>query len=296
LHLFSADLPARFAVAKDGRQICEIVGQSSPADGSFEVAGLRASGSGPFTIGLVHGEVDDEVVRRDGFDYWALGGQHEPTLPQDGRPLVHHPGSPQGRSSCELGPHGCTLVDVSESGDIETEPVVTDVVRYFDEQITLPADCTHVEAERLLRERVQSLVEMNKHVTLLVSITLAGLEGATHAKRSQFPLPAITGVLRGEFGYGSPPAWVAQVRLTPPSALGESLYGQETLLGDFLQAAREHDALAARNNLARFLPADCSCADAVELLRLDDRAVVQESLEEAANLGAGLLLAEEARG
>src|SRR5688572_18235497 len=77
VHLFSADQPARFAVVKDGRQICEIVGQSSTPDGSIDVAGLTASGAGSFTIGLIHGDVDDEVVRRDGFDYWALGGQHE---------------------------------------------------------------------------------------------------------------------------------------------------------------------------------------------------------------------------
>ena len=143
---------------------------------------------------------------------------------------------------------------------------------------------------------MQSLVDTNPHVTLLVSIALEGFESATHAKRSQFPLPAITGMLRGEFGYGSPPAWVGQVRLTPPLPHDESWYRQETLLGDFLQALRGYDTLAAKNDLARLLPTHDSRADIVELLRFDDQTVMQASLEEAANLGAGLLLAEEAHG
>ena len=48
--------------------------------------------------------------------------------------------------------------------------------------------------------------------------------------------------LRIEHGLSSPIVWTVGIELDPQNALPESLYEQETILGDFLRTVREFEA------------------------------------------------------
>jgi exonuclease SbcD len=300
VHICPADQPARFTVTRPGQTVCEIVGQSQPKEGPIDVARFATvqstAGEPPFVVGLAHGDFSEEALRSERIDYWALGGQHELTLPQETRPLVHYPGTPQGRSPDEAGPRGCTLVQVTEQGEIRTIPVITDVVRYHHERLAMPPLTSSVagELERLLRERMQSLAELNPQVALVVSFTLDIDDVLPQQARTQLPLPAITGVLRGEFGYRSPPVWLDRIRLPPP-ILPETWLQQENLLGDLLRAAGHLEHAGEPIDLDRYLPNGAWREPVGAVVRLKDRALAPAAVREAASLAAGLLYPEEAR-
>jgi 3',5'-cyclic AMP phosphodiesterase CpdA len=305
VQIFSAVQPQRNTVTKHGQTLCEIVGQSVTDEGpidplQFEEA-LSPFDNGRFTIGLAYGDLNDTPQRSDRIAYWALGGEHEPTLPQETCPLVHHPGSPQGRSRDEPGPHGCTLVEVAENGDIRTTPIVTDVVRYVSERLphaptsggSTDAARPAADLERLLRERMQALADSNPEVTLIVDFQLEG-PPLPYSHRAQLPLPAIVGVLRGEFGYRSPPVWLDRVRLPPSPPLAETWFAKESLLGDVLRAARRLQHSDEAIDLDRYLPAGESRGPLRSIVQPAKRAQLQAALHEAASLAVGLLAPEEA--
>jgi hypothetical protein len=305
VHILGADRPQRVTVAKHGQSLCEIVGQSAPAEGSVDFSrfddALTNRESGPIAIGLAYGDIDDLAQHSGRIAYWALGGEHEPTLPQETRPLVHHPGSPQGRSRDEPGPHGCTLVEVADNGDIRTMPIVTDVVRYLSERLPhAPTPGGSADAarpagdlEQLLRERMQSLADNNPDVTLIIDFQLEGTP-LPYSRRAQLPLPAIVGVLRGEFGYRSPPVWLDRVRLPPSPPLAETWFAKESLLGDVLRAARRLQRSDEAIELGSYLPAGERRGPLRSIVYSDNRAQLQAALHEAASLVVGLLAPEEA--
>jgi hypothetical protein len=302
VQIFGAEQPQYVTVTSLGRTLCQIVGQSLSSAGSIDFArfetALPDDNHAGIVIGLAYGDVDDLARQSDRIAYWALGGEHEPTLPQEARPLVHHPGSPQGRSRDEPGPHGCTLVEVTDQGDIRTMPIVTDVVRYASERLSRlplpvsPADgaLSASELERLLREPVQSLAEANPNVALIVDFQLEA--SAPRTVLAQLPLPAIVGVLRGEFGYRSPPVWLDRVRLPPPSPLPESWFQKESLLGDVLRAARHLQNSGEPVDLNSYLPDGERRGTFRDIVQAGGRA--QAALCEATSLAAGLLAGEEA--
>jgi DNA repair exonuclease SbcCD nuclease subunit len=314
VHIFPVDRPLRISVTKRGQPLCDIVGQSLPGDREIDIADFCAALISPgerFNIGLAHGDfeagelrtihppAEPEALLRNNskrFNYWALGGEHEPTLPDESRPLVHYPGSPQGRSPAEPGPHGCTLVQVTQEHEIRTTPIITDAVRYCNEPVTLPSGTSSAasnELERILRQRLESLVNANSGVTLLVKFTLDS-DSLSMDERSWLPLPAITGVLRGEFGYRTPPVWLDRIQLPPPCLPPEDLYQQESILGDFLQTARRHQRSGEPIDLCCYLPAGKWHEPLSQALRLDVAACTGATVQEAAALGAGLLFPEEA--
>jgi DNA repair exonuclease SbcCD nuclease subunit len=305
VHIFSADQPGSVTVAKLGKALCRIVGQSLPATGAIDFARFDTELPGEndlrFAIGLAYGDVDEVGQQSERIEYWALGGEHEPTLPQDARPLIHHPGSPQGRSRDEPGPHGCTLVEVTDQGDIRTMPIVSDAVRFVSERLSqcLPTESgTDAERftgnlERLLRERMELLAETNSDVTLIVDFQLDG--SAPHAVLARLPLPAILGVLRGEFGYRSPPVWLDRVRLPPAAPLSESWFQRESLLGDVLRAARLLQHSGESIDLDSYLPGGERRATFRDLVQAGGLSQAQAAIHESANLAVGLLAPEEAR-
>jgi DNA repair exonuclease SbcCD nuclease subunit len=293
VHVFGATRPLRETFTRHGQTLCEIVGQSRSVTGAIDTGGFERSEAGVFAIGAAHGDFTHEALSRRPIDYWALGGQHEPTLPQEACPLVHYSGSPQGRLPDECGPHGCTLVEVDHERQIRTTPIVTDVVRFEEERITVPAEAVAGDVEKLLREHTEAVAAANAGAALVVSLTLEGLDGVGLQQRSKLPLPAMVGVLRGEFGYRAPPAWVNQVTQSPAHGLPDEWYRREDLLGDYLRMARERMAQGAIE-LGDYLPRNEAQGAVAELARLDDQAVVRAALAEAASLGAGLLTAQEA--
>ncbi|MDI6867877.1 DNA repair exonuclease [Methanoculleus sp.] len=91
----------------------------------------------PCTIGLLHCNVGGvpghepyapcsaQDLRRCGYDYWALGHIHQPTVIEDRDPWIVYAGNPQGRDLGETGDRGCHLVTVGANGAVEVKTVRT---------------------------------------------------------------------------------------------------------------------------------------------------------------------------
>jgi exonuclease SbcD len=91
----------------------------------------------PYTIGLLHCSVGGarghepyapcsiQDLRQCGYDYWALGHIHQPTVLGSGDPHIVYAGNPQGRDMGETGERGCRLVTVGADGAVEVEDIRT---------------------------------------------------------------------------------------------------------------------------------------------------------------------------
>jgi DNA repair protein SbcD/Mre11 len=105
------------------------------------VPGYPVAASGCFNIGLLHTGMENgkghpryapcglDDLRRQGYDYWALGHVHtRETLLDD--PLVVFPGNIQGRHIREEGAKGCLLVTIDRGEVRENRFEPLDVVRW----------------------------------------------------------------------------------------------------------------------------------------------------------------------
>lgn len=70
-----------------------------------------------------------EQLANHGYDYWALGHVHEPTILSE-HPHIVYPGNLQGRHARETGPKGAMLVKVEDGRIARVEHRALDVVRW----------------------------------------------------------------------------------------------------------------------------------------------------------------------
>jgi|UniRef100_A0A7V6A4Q9 exonuclease SbcD len=113
-------------VCREGIVLARIFGVSHGSAAEPENLARRfpAPDPGPFTIGLLHANLDKSAgyddyapcsladLSRPGYDYWALGHIHAPAVRRLAQPAVVYAGNPQGRHINESGPRGCYLVEV----------------------------------------------------------------------------------------------------------------------------------------------------------------------------------------
>ena len=123
----------------DGRPLAAIVGMSFATVHIYDNLAEQFPGQEdewPFTIGLLHCSVGGTVghepyapcsiqdLRRCGYDYWALGHIHRPTILSAGNPQIIYAGTAGARYG-ETGERGCRLVTVDADGTVEVEAVRT---------------------------------------------------------------------------------------------------------------------------------------------------------------------------
>ncbi len=143
--------------------------------------------TGCFNIGMLHTSAGGyeghqpyapctlDGLRAHGYQYWALGHVHTRCeLLND--PWIVFPGITQGRHIRESGPKGCTIVEVNDSGEVQSlEEVSLDVVRW--EQCKV--DITGVEdVDALLGQvgtEIQRLTSANDTMPLALRIELTGV-------------------------------------------------------------------------------------------------------------------------
>jgi len=120
-----------------------------------------------FNIGLLHTSLTGRAghdtyapcsetdLRQKGYGYWALGHIHQPeVIGQD--PWIVFAGNSQGRDAREAGPHGCWLVTVNDSLNVErVDWRDLDVVRWRVLEIDLAAVAEETEA---LDRAAQSMI------------------------------------------------------------------------------------------------------------------------------------------
>ena len=167
VHLASGRRVEHWKFEKEGRLRAEIMGAASGAEQTIQPTDFRPS-SPAIAIALAHGRLAAPVAASQGVHYWALGGSHRRRVQRSAMPVVHYPGTPQGCSPGEAGPHGCTLVQVEDAHTLRTRFIATDVVRWHSETIQLEGYQDRVDLERLIEHHAQALLAKHRDTHWLV--------------------------------------------------------------------------------------------------------------------------------
>ena len=111
---------------------------------------------GPFAVVVnSSASLSSEQLNSDSCDYIALGGDRRRQTISTAAGIAHHPGSTQGLSCAEAGPHGCTLVEVDSDRRIDTRFVLTAPVRWENPTVAVGRQTTREE----LQEQMEILFE-----------------------------------------------------------------------------------------------------------------------------------------
>ena len=292
VHLFAARQVKRIAYEREGRLRADILGSGAPDGAPLHAAEFRPT-HGHLTIALGHGALDGAAPAH-GVHYWALGGKHRRQVTSARAPVVHYPGTPQGRSPREAGRHGCTLVQIDEHHLVRTRQIATDVVRWHDERIRLEGAGTRSALERLLVGRAQSLAAASPEIEQVVRWKVevpARLAG--EMRRGKWTHEVLAR-LRSEFGAHRPGLWSWSLEPERPDGIAEAWYAEETIRGEFLRAMRSFSAHDAEPlDLPRYLTDEHLAGSLGSAVLLEDPQLRRAVLAEATVLGADLLSGEE---
>jgi DNA repair protein SbcD/Mre11 len=301
VHLFPSHRVERIIHSRGADALCQIVGSSvngnavaaATSDSAVYLDEFASGASSLFTIGLVSQALDPIALADLPVRYWAMGGEaNGSTLLNLASPqrVAHLAGSPQGRWPAEIGPHGCTMVEVGVESQFRLVPKPMDVVRWHHERVVVDIATERSELERLMHERLKTLIDATPDCVLLIRWTIAG-DGPVLVNARRSGLAAeLTSILRTDYGFRTPSAWTTAIEIEPP-ALPDEWYEQETLLGDYLRAARslEHSQVEPLG-LQAYLSDHQLAGPLAGCRAIVDPAARRSILRQAAALGADLLL------
>lgn len=295
VHLFAENCVTRCTHEREGESLAVVAGASRQHGQPVRLDDFAPDPSGLFTLAVVHGSAEAEALRSRGVNYWALGGSHARKTLFSGAPTAHYPGSPQGREPAQVGPHGCTLVQLDPQRQIRTTLVPADVLRWHSERLAVTSATTRKDLETRLQDRVQAIRQANPGTDLFLSWTVSG-EGRILGQLRRGTLAVeLLEALRSEHGFASPCAWSLSITAEPMPLLPTAWLEQQTILGDFLRELGEYEASPERP-----VALDAYLAEQHRAGPLADAATIaagpqrERLLREAAMLGVDLLSGEDA--
>jgi DNA repair exonuclease SbcCD nuclease subunit len=246
----SAALPEnvhRFGVGKieevvhhrHGGPVARLMSAGEDRRGRLPLAELRGEDD-LFSIGLAHGQVDEKTLKKQRVDYLALGGKHNRRTAQSAPRMAHWPGTPQGRSPHEAGPHGCTLVEVDREGRVRARLLPVDVARWSNPRLEIGEETTREQLEALLREQLQTQTTAAGERDLLLQWTVVGAGPLGNQLRRGALAEELLARLQTEHGFGPPAAWSFSLQAGTPAELPEAWHREDTILGDFLRLVEQY--------------------------------------------------------
>ena len=294
VHVFPQRCVEEHLHQRDGEPVARVMGISRTRGCRFRASGFDPDPAGLFSVAVVHATARAEALSARGLDYWALGGSHARHTLSAAPQVAHYPGSPQGRWPDDCGAHGCTLVQVNPPHQVRTTLASTDVMRWQTERMAVDDGITREALETRLRERMQSLVEANPGMDLLVSWKVVG-EGPLLARLREGTLAGeLVQMLRDEYGFGPPAAWSLSLSAEPAAVLPPEWYEQQTIRGDFLRQLRHYQMNPSESlGLESYLGARQPAGTWEAAAEIPDQATRDRVLREAAMLGVDLLSGEE---
>ncbi len=238
VHFFPRGQIENLLVIGDTGPLAQLSGTSCDVERPWRPADFSPDAGGLYTIAVAHGQADAALLQARGIHYWALGGRHDRSTPQNGPRTIHFCGTTQGRRPDESGVHGCTLVQV-DLQQTRISLIPTDAVRWIDQRLPIDETATREELEARLRQRMQAVLEASPDSALLISWTVAGRGPLIGSLRQGSLAAELLQSLRGDFGYRRPPAWSVSLDVELSDILPPEWYEQETIRGDFLRAIRQ---------------------------------------------------------
>jgi DNA repair protein SbcD/Mre11 len=255
-HFFGYKIETIPALGRDGTPVAMVTGISyRKREESRNLASkFERQDTELFQIGLLHSNVDGNPdhgnyapctladLQAANLDYWALGHVHTRSILNEA-PWAVYPGNTQGRSIREQGPKGCYLVQVDEAGNTVLEFIALDMVRWAEIDVAIEDTKTIDALERLVREKVDGLVEKVEGRALVCRVILTG-RGHLHAElRREGAAVQLQERLRERLAGRTPFIWVQRlVAETRPEADLEDRRQRGDLLAEVLTIAREYEA------------------------------------------------------
>jgi hypothetical protein len=295
VHLFPKGQIKQIVHRRGETPVARIAGMSATGGGMVEVGLYRVDPANVFTIAVAHGQADAaSLASHKQIDYWALGGLHQSQNLFQDKQTAHYPGSPQGRCPEEAGPHSCTLVHIDHARKTRSKSIVTDAVRWRTETIDLGDNAHRNELQRQLRAGMQRIASEASGCPTLVRWTVQAEGPLVRSLRSGDLARELLDWLRTEFGRAHPAVWATQLLVESKQAIPADLYEEDTILGDFLRAVKDHEQNPSRPlALSAFVPDLGKHRHLAASLQSVDAATRRTLLEEAAVLGMDLLSGEE---
>jgi hypothetical protein len=156
------------------------------------------------------------------------------------------------------------------------------------EEIALPSEMARHTLQDQLRDRLRKIAADAGQCTTLVTFRLTGL-ARSRGVRYEHLEAELTGSLRHEFGFGTPPVWTAAVEISPPASLPAPWYEEDTLMGDFLRLMRDVQEDEQHDLELEALLVGPAKESAEPLVRWHDAHERHLMLQDAALLGVDLL-------
>lgn len=194
VHFFQTGNPEVIEYQKNGISLANIVGISyrinSVTENLTEDYPEREQGW-PFTIGMLHcnlGYDTDhhpyspcsiEDLKKKGYNYWALGHIHKPSIINENNPTIIYSGIPQGRDIGETGPRGCYLVTVYDDENIKSEFIETSEIIWRDDTLSIEKMDSLDELRQLIENHLEDIRSENPDIKTICRIKLIG-KGRVH--------------------------------------------------------------------------------------------------------------------
>jgi hypothetical protein len=185
-------------------------------------------------------------------------------------------------------------VQVDPGRRVRTKFIPTEFVRWCAESISLEENAQRNDLQRELRGRAQKIASEASGSNVLVSWRVQAEGPLAGTLRCGGLERELLDWLRSEFGRAHPAVWTVSLDVEPVTTLADDLYEEDTILGDFLRAVREHKQDQRLTlDFGRFLPdlsKNRTLGSVMQSAEADSRAAL---LHEAAVLGTDLLRGEE---
>ena len=241
VRFFSRAKPEAMTISRKGAYFAHMIGLSYARRRAIKAADFTVGENhGLFTIVAAHGDVDRETLLARDVGYWALGGRHERQTVTTNPTTAYYPGSPQAREPSEIGPHGCTLVEVVPGTTPHLQFLPCDSVRFINQKITLEVSTTRDQLDRLIESRMADMIASATGLDLFVSWTFGGRGRLLSQMRHGSLATEIINNLRKTYGHRNPAIWSASITAQPDIAVNDDLLKQDTILGEYLRAVDYH--------------------------------------------------------
>ncbi|QDU94878.1 metallophosphoesterase family protein [Lignipirellula cremea] len=290
VHLFSSHEVEELVHYRGEEPAASISGQSWHADRKFRPTDFKPEHPNLFNIVAYYGRAETDGLSKMPIHYWALGGRHDRKKLAIAPRTAYYPGTHQGRSPAEDGPHGCLLVQTDRTGQIRIKNIPVDVIRWRIEKITLDPRANLADARRLIRQRLQSVLSDAGGAAHLFCFELEGGAWLGSQAREGSTVDQLVAELRSEYGHRSPAAWTVAVEMAAPAGFPSAWYEEDTIMGDFLRAVHELQQPGAEMpELESLLDMEGEAAALTSAVMVTDAATQQRILREAAALAVEML-------
>ena len=258
VHVFRAGEVEAKSIYRNDVEVARVYGVSYGTEQVSDnlAKAFRKEEDAPWSIGLLHANVGHDPNHQNyapctiqdllqaKMDYWALGHVHTYRVLHASQPIIIYPGNSQGRHPREPGPRGCVLVNVRETGQVHYQLVPVDVVRWYNEVISIEGKRDLEELLPQFDDHIHRLCQQNADRHSVIRWTLDGRGPLHHELAKPGRIEDILTTLRDKWGTGSIIVWSESIQDHTKQEIDmEALRAEENLLGDFLRLIDEQNPI-----------------------------------------------------